>query len=208
MVASSLLLGLYALGVRSWGVVLLCLGVVVTAVWLAPFLPRFKSTPLQLMILTAAIAYVCMVFLPDRGFFARMYYREFHAVERRLRSVPGLQFTSAWQHHDITLEDCGCDIEKGNVELRIEFWDRQDWVELFHRVDGIFLREGNNRYDISRDKLSDLGLKITGLTDVLVKLDEVLAACKAHGGPAAFDNYDIRAKNWISLTLQSKMPMR
>ena len=94
-----------------------------------------------------------------------------------------MQILHSWQHRDVTLEDCGFDIRIEQVSASVTFHDDQDWIDLFHRIDGVWYHMDNADVFISRNHLVHAGLDIDGLTDVLQNLKRVLSICENAHGP-------------------------
>lgn len=59
------------------------------------------------------------------------YYGQFNQVQRIIRSLPGLKIVDHWQHHDISIEDFGFQIEKAGGERRwVHFYEKSPQMRL------------------------------------------------------------------------------
>ena len=143
----------------------------------------------HLLLLTAVVAFLLVILLPFCGLYPPFYYEEYNGVKRRLKALPNLEVISSWQHGAITLEDCGFDIKIKDASVSITFVDHQDWIGLFERIDGVYYSTDDAKVFLSRKHLSDAGIEIAGLTDVLEHLTRVMFVGEGVRGPK-YEIYD------------------
>jgi len=59
------------------------------------------------------------------------YYGQFNRVKNVLETMPNVQITNSWQHHDITLEDFGFFlVVDGSRSARVDFWENSPQMKL------------------------------------------------------------------------------
>ena len=138
---------------------------------------------------------------PFRGLFPPFYYAQFNDVRDRLHEIEGLKIKDFWQHKDIRLEDCGCDVEIGGRQVSLTFSDHQDWVGLFDEFDGIYMSKPNQQLVISREQMNASGLKINGLKDLLQNLDAVHTFSLKDAEPKALSNDEYDYRHFLNYAL-------
>jgi len=59
------------------------------------------------------------------------YYGQFNQVQRIIRGMPELKILDHWQHHDISMEDFGFEVEMRSGEKRwINFYEKSPQMKL------------------------------------------------------------------------------
>lgn len=118
--------------------------------------------------------------------FTPFYYADFNRARDQLSGIPGLQIVDDWQHHDITLEDCGFTVRVNDSEpVRVDFYEGNDWTLPFKRVDGVTVsypyNPKTNDYEevsFSARQLRDSGINATNLGTVLQDIGKLLDIAK------------------------------
>jgi hypothetical protein len=116
------------------------------------------------------------------GLFPPFYYADFDRARDQMSAIPGVQIIDDWQHHDVTLEDCGFTVRANDSEpVRIDFHEGEDWEMPFKRVDGIIVSYPYNprtndyeRVSFSARQLEDRGIDATNLGTVLQNVGSLL----------------------------------
>ena len=135
--------------------------------------------------ITAGYFGVAYFLLP--GLFPPFYFADFNKARDRIAGIPGVKIIDHWQHHDLTLEDCGFTLRVNDSEpVRVDFHDGDDWSLPFRRVDGVIVSypynpETNDYEEVSftARQLSDLGVDATNLSSVLQDIGELLDTATA-----------------------------
>jgi len=133
-------------------------------------------------ILALAVGYFGVAYLVFPGLFPPFYYADFNRARDQLSAVPGVQIIDEWQHHDITLEDCGFTFRVNESEpVQIDFSDGDDWTLPFKRLDGVTVsypyNPRTNDYEevsFSARQLRDHGVDATNLGSVLQDIQTLL----------------------------------
>ena len=175
-------------------------GSVITAVIRLRQLIRFNIK--HLLAGTALVALGLFVLAPLRVFLPGFYYEEYNLVQRRLEAVTGLTITKSWRHEDITLEDCGFDVDVDGTSVYLTFIDHQNWLGLFDDVDGIRFHENGGHVYISREQIRNAGIEIDGLADILGRLADVVEVCRNGTNlepDKSFENY----RNYIKMGVRN-----
>ena len=148
----------------------------------------------KLLITIAFVGLALATLYPNRGMFTPFYYQEFNAVRNRLDNIDGLQIRDSWQHKDIVLEDCGFDVSIDGRNASLTFTDHQDWVALFDNIDGIRIPVDGHQRLATCEQMKSAGIKIDGLSDILVNLGAVIEFCSDQKNPILVPDaqYDYR----------------
>ena len=106
-----------------------------------------------------------------------IYYAEFHSIQGKLASQPGVTITSSWKHEDLSLEDCGFTLQVRDCPpVQVDFYEGEDWEGQFRRIDGLAVREGFDSVKLIRvERLAEMGMPVRNLPDLLAHLEGVLA---------------------------------
>ena len=148
----------------------------------------------KILITIAFVGLALATLYPIRGMFPPFYYQEFNAVQKRLGNIDGLQIRDSWQHKDIVLEDCGFDVSIHDRNASLTFIDHQDWVALFENIDGIRIPVDGHQRLVTCEQMKSAGIKIDGLSDILVNLGSVIEFCSDQKNPILVPDgqYDYR----------------
>ena len=148
----------------------------------------------KILITIAFVGLALATLYPIRGMFPPFYYQEFNAVQKRLGNIDGLQIRDSWQHKDIVLEDCGFDVSIHDRNASLTFTDHQDWVALFENIDGIRIPVDGHQRLVTCEQMKSAGIKIDGLSDILVNLGSVIEFCSDQKNPILVPDgqYDYR----------------
>ena len=148
----------------------------------------------KILITIAFVGLALATLYPIRGMFPPFYYQEFNAVQKRLGNIDGLQIRDSWQHKDIVLEDCGFDVSIDDRNASLTFIDHQDWVALFENIDGIRIPVDGHQRLVTCEQMKSAGIKIDGLSDILVNLGSVIEFCSDQKNPILVPDgqYDYR----------------
>ena len=133
-------------------------------------------------ILALAVGYFGVAYFVFPSLFPPFYYADFNRAQDQLSAVPGVHIIDDWQHHDITLEDCGFTVRVNESEpVRIDFYDGDDWALPFKRLDGVTMsypyNPKTNDYEevsFSAGQLRDHGIDATNLGSVLQDIRKLL----------------------------------
>ena len=152
--------------------------------------PRWKN----ILITLTFVGFTLAVLYPIRGMFPPLYYAQYNAVQDRLETIEGLQIRDFWQHKDIVLEDCGFDVSIDDRNASLTFTDHQDWVGLFDKMDGIRIPVDGHQRLATCEQMNSAGIKIDGLSDILVNLGAVIEFCSDQKNPILVPDgqYDYR----------------
>ena len=138
------------------------------------------------MVCSLVIGYFLLAYFILPGLFPPFYFAEYKATKQRLKEVPNLRMLDDWQHHDLTLEDCGFTVSVGGSQpVLIDFYDDEDWSKRFHQLDGLVLRrpwekqvvQGEVLY-ISQRELATIGVELNSLSDFLENIDKIVTLAK------------------------------
>ena len=150
----------------------------------------------KILITIAFVGLALATLYPIRGMFPPFYYaQEFNAVQDRgWSNIDGLQIRDSWQHEDIRLEDCGFDVVIDDRNASLTFTDHQDWVALFDNIDGIRIPVDGHQRLVTCEQMNSAGIKIDGLSDILVNLGAVIEFCSDQKNPILVPDaqYDYR----------------
>ena len=148
----------------------------------------------KILITIAFVGLASATLYPIRGMFPPFYYQEFNAVQKRLGNIDGLRIHDSWQHKDIVLEDCGFDVVIDDRNASLTFTDHQDWVALFDNIDGIRIPVDGHQRLATCKQMKSAGIKIDGLSDILVNLGAVIEFCSDQKNPILVPDgqYDYR----------------
>ena len=148
----------------------------------------------KILITIAFVGLALATLYPIRGMFPPFYYQEFNAVRNRLDDIEGLRIHDSWQHKDIVLEDCGFDVSIDDQSTSLTFTDHQDWVALFDKIDGIRIPVDGHQRLVTCKQMKSAGIKIDGLSDILVNLGAVIEFCSDQKNPILVPDaqYDYR----------------
>jgi hypothetical protein len=142
-----------------------------------------KTAAIAFSVMLAIIAgYFGVAYFMLPGLFPPFYYADFNRARDHLSAVPGVQIIDDWQHHDITLEDCGFTVRvNGSEPVRIDFYDGDHWTLPFRRLDGVTVsypyNPRTNDYEevsFSARQLRDHGVDPTNLGSVLQDIGKLL----------------------------------
>ena len=149
----------------------------------------------KILITIAFVGLALAALYPVRGMFPPFYYQEFNAVRNRLDDIEGLRIHDSWQHKDIRLEDCGFDVVIDDRSASLTFTDHQDWVALFDKIDGIRIPVDGHQRLVTCEQMKSVGIKIDGLSDILVNLGLVIEFCSDQANPVLVPDpqYDYHA---------------
>jgi len=151
-----------------------------------------KAAAIALFAILAIITgYFGVAYLVFPSLFPPFYYADFNRAREQLSAIPGVQIIDDWQHHDITLEDCGFTVRVNDSEpVRIDFHDGDDWTLPFKQLDGITVsypyNPRTNDYDevsFSARQLRDHGIDATNLGSVLKEISRLLSIAKPSQNP-------------------------
>ena len=142
-----------------------------------------KAAAIAFSVLLAIIAgYFGLAYFVLPCLYPPFYYADFNRARDHLSAIPGVQIIDDWQHHDITLEDCGFTVRVNDSEpIRIDFYDGDDWTVPFRRLDGVTVcypyNPKTNDYEevsFSARQLRDHGVDPTHLGSVLQNIGKLL----------------------------------
>ena len=153
--------------------------------------PELKHILIAILFAGVALA----LLYPIRGMFPPLYYAQYNSVKDKLEAIEGLQIKDSWQHEDIRLEDCGFAVEIDDRNASLAFTDHQDWVALFDKIDGIRIPVDGHQRLVTCEQMNSVGIKIDGLSDILVNLGSVIEFCSDQKNPllvpdAEYDYWD------------------
>ena len=115
--------------------------------------------------------------------FPPFYYAEFNAVKQSFEAIEGVEILDDWQHHDISLEDCGFTVSfRGQEPVQIDFYENDDWGEPFELIDGYSISSYRNRatgkYDemayVSSKSLKEAGISASNLREFFENQERVI----------------------------------
>lgn len=135
-----------------------------------------------LVMLALAAGYFGVAYFVFPSLYPPFYYADFNRAREHLSAVPGVKIIDDWQHHDVTLEDCGFTVRVDDSEpVRIDFYDGQDWTLPFRTLDGVTVsypyNPRTNDYEevsFSARQLRDHGVDPTNLGSVLQDIEKLL----------------------------------
>jgi hypothetical protein len=148
------------------------------------------------LLVGSPIALLALIQMPG------IYYSEFNSIKARLEALPNTRIVDSWRHEDITLEDCGFDLQVRECEpIRIDFYEGGNWDRDFGTLDGIIFSKpynpATNGYEttpISSEELARAGIHVRSLTDLVAQLEALQAYLKTrpqqpHEAPHAGSYY-------------------
>lgn len=135
--------------------------------------------------------------------FPPFYYADFNNVKKNFEAIEGVKILDNWQHHDISLEDCGFVISyRGQEPVQIDFYEGGDWDTPFEAIDGYtissYRSRKKGRYDdivkVRSSHLKEQGISATNLKEFLSNQDKVItfALSNTSSEPTPSKN-----ENWI-----------
>ncbi len=135
-----------------------------------------------IVILAPVAAYFAVAYFVVPSLFPPFFYADYNRARESLERIPGVQIIDDWQHHDISLEDCGFTVKIGSSEpVGIDFYEGENWKTRFWQLDGVVMsfpyNQATNDYEATYLNAKDfetIGIKLESLSDVLQNIEEVL----------------------------------
>jgi hypothetical protein len=133
------------------------------------------------------------------------YNRHFNRIRALLEEMPDARVVDSWRHEDLTLEDFGFTLQVRQCpRIRLDFYEGGDWYRDFEAIDGILfskpynlLTKGYEVTALSCDELSRVGISVRNLTDVVSRLEAVLAYLKDR--PSNLAPTPRKAENYVRI---------
>jgi len=134
--------------------------------------------------------------------FPPFYYAEFNAVKKNFEAIEGVEILDSWQHHDISLEDCGFKVSYRSQEpVQIDFYENDDWNDPFELVDGFTISAYRNRatgkYDeiihVSSKSLKKKGVSVSNLSEFLENQDRIVNFALSYN----IETLPSKDENWV-----------